>query len=108
MIQNDSSIVDMNPATVDISEILPDDFDRTGMCRGDGYWLFEKRAIAHLISHGWKFPKGVMEREEDGRTVRYVSYGEFVTTDGDSFGPLVRVLFGAVKPDGVVVDIYHG
>lgn len=87
-----------------ISEVLPDDFDRSGM-HSRGYWEFEKRAIAFLKTQGWKFPAS-------GITVRgnysWPVSGHFVTTDGDSFGPMVRVLFNAVQPDGTIVDLVHG
>lgn len=97
---------------LDIGDVLPDTFDRTGMYKSDGYRRFEKRAVDHLKSVGWKF-------ETEGRVVRpgykegecsFIVYhpDEFITTDGDSFGPLVRMLFGVKMPDGTIVDLLHG
>lgn len=103
----------------DICEVLPKGFDLTGACISRGHYEFEKRAIAYLKSQGWKFEpsecvergqtwKGYVLRNEDGRMKRFQAQGEFTTTDGDSCGPLVRMLFNAQMPDGTFVDLVHG
>ena len=58
---------------------------------------------------GWDFTEKRVVRSygENGGTKSWWG-GKFITTDGDSFGPLVRILFGATSPDGKEVDIWHG
>ena len=71
-----------------ITEIIPKDFDMHGYC-GRSYFEFEQRVIAYLQSVGWKM------------------ITRFMTSDGDSFGPLVR-LAKARNPLGQIVEISHG
>lgn len=89
-----------------IADVLPEDFDFSGHCNSKHYFAFETRAVQYLKDNGWKFPlPSTIHRDND---FWYGAGDKFVTTDGDAFGPLVRILFEAIRPDGTVVDLSHG
>lgn len=94
-----------------ISEVLPEGFDDTGMHTSSGYSQFEQRAIQFLESQGWLFnpPPSILRYDPDGKAHRWYTDGRhFVTTDGDSFGPMVRMFFDAQTPEKEFVDLLHG
>lgn len=74
---------------MNIADVLPASFDMDGHCDSKNYLLFEARVIAYLLGMGWTLKK------------------RFISTDADSFGPLVRVGH-FLNTAGEPVELVHG
>jgi hypothetical protein len=71
-----------------ITDVLPESFDVADCCSRN-YFAFEERVLAFLKGNQWKL------------------IADFKTSDGDSFGPMVR-LAKVQSPSGFVVELCHG
>jgi hypothetical protein len=119
-------------------DVLPKDFDHKDAFNSQKYFHFEHRALTCLrVVFGWTVPKkcyrvhrSYLEYDIDCYEVKVCGKtcfaeapinfrrvdndysvnenGEFITLEGDSFGPLMRGSFDLREPGGLLVDLWHG